>query len=320
MIEIALIVCVFGFIATLVYFGATMVLGPDSSISQDRLDHILPNRNGNNKNAPENDYLRSSAGDGDGILDQLLSGFPNLPSALEQSGLNLSVSNFALASIGCFIAGLTLHLLFAPLKFLSILTALLAMSLPFLIVIFLRNRRLEKYSHYLPDALSMMSNALRAGQSLPATFRLVADQTPAPLGPEFARCYDEQNLGIPLEQALEEMAKRAPNVDLKFFATAVTLQRQTGGDLSEILDKIARLIRERFQIHGMIKALTGEGRLSGVVLLSLPPVLMVTMFFLNAEYIMLLFTHPLGQKLLVCAGFMQLMGFFWIKKIINIKV
>jgi tight adherence protein B len=146
------------------------------------------------------------------------------------------------------------------------------------------------------------------------------EQAPAPLGPEFGRCYEEQNLGIPLETALLEMAKRAPNVDLKFFATAVILQRQTGGDLCEILEKIARLIRERFQIHGMIMALTGEGRLSGTVLLALPPVLAVTMFFLNKEYIMQLFTHPLGHQMLAFAFVAQVLGFFWIRKIINIKV
>ena len=184
----------------------------------------------------------------------------------------------------------------------------------------MRRRRLRKFSEQLPETLELISRALKAGHSLPAGIQLVAEQMAAPIGPEFARCYEEQNLGIPLEEALEEMTNRVPNVDLRFFATAVVLQRTTGGDLSEILNKIGRLIRERFQIFGQIQALTGEGRLSGIVLLGLPPVLFITMLKLNYDYIMMLFEDPLGQQMLVGAIIMQLIGAYVIKKIIDIKV
>ncbi|MFM7738682.1 MAG: type II secretion system F family protein, partial [Planctomycetota bacterium] len=166
----------------------------------------------------------------------------------------------------------------------------------------------------------LIGQALRAGQSLAAGFQLCAQQTAAPLGPEFGRCFEEQNLGVPLEKAIINMTERIPNLDLRFFATSVVLQRQTGGDLAEILDKIARLIRERFQIFGQIQALTGEGRLSGAVLLGLPPVLFVAMLFLNNEYIMKLVTEPLGRKMLAGAAVMQVLGAIVIKKIITIKV
>ena len=141
-----------------------------------------------------------------------------------------------------------------------------------------------------------------------------------PIGPEFHRAFEQQNLGIPLEDAIEEMTERIPNLDLRFFATAVVLQRQTGGDLAEILDKIGKLIRERFQIWGQIAALTGEGRLSGIVLLALPPALFLVMLKLNYDYVMLLFNDPLGQKMLAAAILMQIIGAFVIKKIITIKV
>ena len=134
------------------------------------------------------------------------------------------------------------------------------------------------------------------------------------------KVFDEQNLGIPLEEALEGMTERVPNLDLRFFATAVILQRQTGGDLAEILDKIGHLVRERFQIFGQIQALTGEGRLSGIVLLALPPILFVVMYRLNPDYVMVLFTDEIGKLMLTGAVFMQLAGAFVIKKIINIKV
>jgi tight adherence protein B len=142
----------------------------------------------------------------------------------------------------------------------------------------------------------------------------------APIASEFERCYEAQNLGVPLEEAIEEMTNRVPNLDLRFFATAVILQRQTGGDLAEILDKIGHLVRERFVIWGQIQALTGEGRLSGIVLLALPPALFVVMWYLNPGYSMVLFTDPMGHQMLAGAIIMQIIGALVIRKIVNIKV
>ncbi|MFT7644103.1 MAG: tight adherence protein B, partial [Pirellulaceae bacterium] len=136
----------------------------------------------------------------------------------------------------------------------------------------------------------------------------------------FTRCFEEQNLGIPLEDSLETMTERVPNLDLRFFATAVILQRQTGGDLAEILDKIGHLIRERFKIWGQVQSLTGEGRLSGIVLLALPPVLFGVMYRLNAKYVSTLFTDELGQQMLAFAIVMQFVGALVIRQIVNIKV
>ncbi|MEZ6119890.1 MAG: type II secretion system F family protein [Pirellulaceae bacterium] len=141
-----------------------------------------------------------------------------------------------------------------------------------------------------------------------------------PIASEFGRCYEEQNLGIPMEEALDSLANRVPNLDLRFFATAVILQRQTGGDLAEILDKIGNLIRERFKIFGQVAALTGEGRLSGIVLLALPPALFGVMLKLNYDYIMMLFQDELGKQMLVFGIIMQILGAIVIKKIVNIKV
>jgi tight adherence protein B len=141
-----------------------------------------------------------------------------------------------------------------------------------------------------------------------------------PIGGEFSRVYEAQNLGIALEESLVEMTERVPNLDLSFFATAVILQRQTGGDLAEILDKIGNLVRERFKIWGQVKALTGEGRLSGIILLALPPALFGVMYKLNPEYCMILFSDPLGKQMLVGALIMQVLGALVIRKIVNIKV
>jgi tight adherence protein B len=321
MITIVLGLCIFGFIATLIYFTASLFMEQETPDPSVRLNKLLKSRGGARDDASESisSLLRDQhTVNWSGLM--IVKFFPKAEEYLRQSGLGLSIGGFGTISLSLLVGGTVFHLLFLPFKSFALVTGLALSALPFAFVSYKRKKRLSKYSEYLPDALSMMCNALKAGQSLNACFNLVSEQAPEPLGPEFARCYEEQNLGISLEAALIEMSKRAPNVDLKFFATAVILQRQTGGDLCEILDKIARLIRERFQIHGMIMALTGEGRLSGAVLLALPPVLTGVMFVLNPEYIMKLFTHPTGHQMLAGAIIAQVLGFFWIKKIIDIKV
>jgi tight adherence protein B len=192
--------------------------------------------------------------------------------------------------------------------------------IPLAWLVWKRNRRLSIFGKQVPDALELLSRSLRSGHSLASGFSLVANEMPEPISREFARVFEEQNLGVPLEEALDDMANRIPNMDIRFFATAVVLQRSTGGDLAEILDKIGHLVRERLQILGQVQALTGEGRLSGVVLLALPPVLFLVMLYLNYDYIMMLFTEPLGRKMLIFALVTQVIGALAIRKIITIKV
>ncbi|MBU4399107.1 MAG: type II secretion system F family protein, partial [Planctomycetes bacterium] len=183
-----------------------------------------------------------------------------------------------------------------------------------------RKRRLKAFASQLPDALEMISRTLRAGQSLGFGFNMVSTEMPLPISKEFGRVFEEQNLGIQIDETLRDMTERIPNLDLKFFVTALILQRQTGGDLAEILDKIGALIRDRFRIWGQVQALTGEGRLSGVVLLALPFVLFVAVYQLNPEYVMVLFNDPLGTKMLAVGAIMQVIGALVIRKIVNIKV
>ncbi|MDF1747220.1 MAG: type II secretion system F family protein, partial [Gimesia sp.] len=149
---------------------------------------------------------------------------------------------------------------------------------------------------------------------------VVVQEMPAPISTEFALAYEEQNLGVPIDEALKSMLKRMPNLDLKFFVTAVVIQRQAGGDLAEILDKIGHIIRQRFKIMGQVQALTGEGRISGVVLMALPIALFFAVYYLNPDYVMLLFTDELGRKMIAGGIVLQVLGALWIKKIINIKI
>ena len=244
----------------------------------------------------------------------------NLNLLFEQAQVTMSTGMFLLICLGLGVGsgsmiGLAgLNVMLAP------VVGITFASLPFFWLVFRRKRRFAKFAAQLPEALELVARALRAGHSLAAGFHLVAQEGSDPIASEFGRVFEEQNLGLPFEEALSNLCDRVPNLDLKFFVTAVILQRQTGGDLAEILDKIGRLIRERYAIWGQVQALTGEGRLSGIVLLALPPLLFVTVYRMNPDYLSLLFTDELGKKMLVGGIVMQLLGALAIRKIVNIRV
>jgi tight adherence protein B len=255
-----------------------------------------------------------------GVLELFLDRFGNVGLVFEQADTSLTVGRLAVISVVLGVAGAGMGIVLGIHAALLPILVLLMAAVPLLWVLFRRRRRLKAFGAQLPDALEMLSRSLRAGQSLGFGFRMVAEEMNAPIGKEFGRAFEEQNLGIPLEETLQSLTNRVPNLDLKFFATAVVLQRQTGGDLAEILDKIGTLIRERFRIWGQVQALTGEGRLSGIVLLALPFVLFIAVYQLNPDYLKLLFTDPMGKKMLAGAIFMQVVGALVIRKIVSIKV
>ncbi len=194
------------------------------------------------------------------------------------------------------------------------------MLLPILVIFIMRKIRLNKLLNQLPDVFELMSQALRAGHSLPNAILVVSQQLPDPVRSEFARVFHEQNLGIKVEDALKNMAKRVGMMDVNFFVTAVCIQRQTGGDLAEVLDNISAVIRDRIKLFGMVKALTAEGRLSGWVLLALPMVVFVLEMVVNPQYAEKLTDTEMGQYMLIAGAVMQLMGLAMIQKIVNIKV
>jgi tight adherence protein B len=255
-----------------------------------------------------------------GLLETLVSRFGDVDRLFAQADVQLTVARMAMICAVLAGAGMAAGAIYGIHPGLLPLVGASLASVPVLWLLWRRKRRLKAFGVQLPEALDMLARALRSGQSLNAGFNMVAGEIPAPLGREFGRVFEEQNLGVSVEDSLDALTDRIPNLDLKFFATAVVLQRQTGGDLAEILDKISRLIRERFQIWGQIQALTGEGRLSGIVLLALPVVLFFAMLRLNYDYVMVLFTDPMGKKLLIGAIILQVLGALVIRKIVNIKV
>ena len=303
-------------------FAATLLFQPNNDQIEDRLASLT--KNGGRGAAKNEDgkpsLLLSPLDDAPNKIEELINKRFNLRKFLEQTGKEITVPKFLAITAAVGGAAGLLTFMFSPWKSLVPIIALFFAIIPFVVLKFIRSRRLNQFGAQLPAALDLMSQALRAGQSLPAAIQLVGTQMDEPLGPEFATAFEQQNLGVALADSLKSMTDRVPNLDLRFFVTAVILQRQTGGDLAEILDKISHLTRERFQIKGQIQALTGEGRISGIVLLVLPPALFAVMLKLNYDYVMMLFEDPLGQKMLIVAIVLQFIGAFSIKKIIDIKV
>jgi tight adherence protein B len=244
----------------------------------------------------------------------------NLNLLYEQADVSFSFQRLLWIAAGFAVSGIVFGLVFRlPLLTLPVLALLLG-SLPFFWLIKRGRKRIRQFVAAMPEAVELISRALRSGHGLASGLQLVAEEMKGPVADEFHRVFEEQNLGIPIELALRNMADRIPVMDVRFFVIAVIIQRSTGGDLAEVLDKIGRLIRQRFELQGLVKSLTAEGRLSGTVLLALTPSLLAFLCFLNYEYVSDLFKTPTGVKLLSGTAVGQLLGAWVIKKIVAIKV
>ena len=318
-----IVISIAAFVGVTALVGAVAMMVRDKAASRvdDRLTVLTGNPVAARKSKAATPTLMTrSMETGPSFVEKLIARFANLQIIFEQADTKLTPSKFLLISAGLAAAGGLLAALARTHPGLVPLSAIVFGSGPTIWLLLRRRSRLKKFAVQLPDALELISRALRAGHSLGAGFNLVQEEMAAPVGQEFGRAFEEQNLGLPLDESLQGMTQRVPNLDLKFFATAVVLQRQTGGDLAEILDKIGSLIRERFKIWGQVQALTGEGRLSGIVLLALPPALFLAVYKLNPDYVPVLFTDPLGRKMLLVAAVLQVFGALVIRKIVNIRV
>jgi tight adherence protein B len=320
-----LLIAAIAFVGVAALVGGAALLLRDKPVSkiEDRLDLLTGlNASGGAKDsaAKEASILSQPLDDRPSIVQRFVERFGNIDLLFEQADASLTVTKLLAISLVLAVLGGTIGAALGVHPALIPLTGIVLGILPLMWLLMRRKRRLKAFASQLPDALEMLARSLRSGQSLGFGFNMVATEMPQPISKEFGRVFEEQNLGISLDESLNGLTDRIPNLDLKFFVTAVILQRQTGGDLAEILDKIGELIRDRFRIWGQVQALTGEGRLSGVVLLALPFVLFVAVYQLNPEYVKVLFTDPMGTKMLVVAVIMQVIGALVIRQIVNIKV
>jgi tight adherence protein B len=243
-----------------------------------------------------------------------------LAKLIEQSGVRTTPSAVVVMSLVVGIVAALLVSILVRVPFLPIVALVAGGAAPTLYLMFQRSRRMAKFEEQFPEALDLLSRALRAGHAFQTAMGMVADDLKEPVGPEFRKTFDQQNFGLPLRDALFQLADRIPLMDVRFFTTAVLIQRDTGGNLAEILDNLSHVVRERFRIRREIRTKTAHGRFTGLVLLALPAGLGVILTVLNPDHMNLLFNHRIGHMLIGAAIVMQTVGFFWIRKILDLEV
>lgn len=210
--------------------------------------------------------------------------------------------------------------LFLPYAFLAIIAGIVAASIPYIVLFFLREQRFRKCDQLLPEAIDLMARGLRAGHALTAVLEMVGTETAEPIASEFRRMAEEHSLGLPLRDATMNLVSRLPRDDMRFLATAILLQKETGGNLALILDKTAAVARERSRLRGQLRIYTAQGRISGWVLCLLPFIMFGALSLLNWQFEKLLFTEDLGRKFVYFGLGLMLIGVLWVRKIIDVKV
>jgi len=257
------------------------------------------------------------------VLNQLmmrLAWTTHLQRFITQAGMDIRPGKILLF---CGVGGLSAYVLvsfFYGHLPVAVIAALLAAVIPLGVVYFRRNRRLKQFEQRFPEALDLLGRAVRAGHAFTAGLEMVSKEAPEPVATEFRTTFEEQNFGLPLRDALTNMASRVPSVDVRFFITALLIQKDSGGNLAQLLDELARVIRERFRIHREVQIKTAQGRLTATILIALPIGMLVFMKMVNPGYVNVLFEDPLGIRVLMGAGVMQLIGAAIIWRIVQIEV
>jgi tight adherence protein B len=267
------------------------------------------------------------------LRDELLSDVPALHRALahwswstrlreliSQSGLQVKSANLLMI---CGVAGLATYMLvghYAPRFPVPLVTGLALCAAPMGLVMWIRKRRFRQFEEHFPEALDLLGRAVRAGHAFTTGLEMISKEAPEPIAGEFRKTFDEQNFGLPLRDALLNLAERVPLIDVRFFVTALLIQKETGGNLAEILDGLSRVIRGRFRIYREVGVKTAQGRLTAAILIGLPPVLMSALGALNPRYEGMLFTDPAGTTVLMIAACLQILGSLILWRIVHIEV
>ena len=241
---------------------------------------------------------------------------------LEQAGLKWKPARLIHMCLALFLAGFAIGWLFLPSAYqqMAFLPALICGYLPLLHVLRKKASRLEKFEEQFPESLEFVARSMRAGHAFSVSLEMLHREFQEPLAGEFRRTFEEHNLGLPLDAALQKLAQRVPSLDVHFFVSAVLLQKRTGGNLAEILDKLAYVIRERFKLRGKIKAISAHGRMTGMALSSIPCAVAAFMFLANPEYVTFFVREEVGNYMALGAVGLQILGYGVIKKIVNIEV
>jgi tight adherence protein B len=245
---------------------------------------------------------------------------PGLGRILEQGGLTWSPQSFAVVTLGLSLgAGLTVLIVF-PVLPAVLIAAAGAGAMPYLYIRRKQRQRLAAFEEQLPESIDLIGRAMRAGHPLSAGLKMASEESPEPVAGEFRRVFEEQRFGMPFEEAVLGLTDRVALIDVRILVTAILVQRDVGGNLAEVLDKIAYVIRERFKIKRQLNVYTAQGRFSGIVLALMPVAVGGALFFINREYMLTLFLDPIARYFLVLAVILQILGYFWIRKIVDIEI
>jgi len=255
-------------------------------------------------------------------LNQFLGRMGNVTGRLQrditQAGLKMTVGSLLLSS-GCAALGAYVIVKLVTLSSLfGLVGGFIAMWFPFMYVKYMKNKRLRKFEEQFPEAIDLIGRALRAGHAFTTGLAMAAEEIPKPVGEEFKLLYDRQNFGMPLPEAMKAFAARVPIIDARFFVTAVLTQRETGGNLGEVLDNLASVIRDRFRVKRQIRVLTAHGRITGWILAGMPPALAAAMMMTTPSHLRMMINDPLGVQMIVGALVLQVIGTLVIRKLVNI--
>jgi tight adherence protein B len=244
-----------------------------------------------------------------------------LQKLLSQADIKIRAGNFLLLCVG---SGVVLAFIVYAVANKNVLFAwfglLLGFFLPYSFASYRRTKRFDEFEELFPQAIDTLARAVRAGHAFTTALEMISDEVSEPVATEFRKLFEEQKFGLPVREALSNLVDRVPLVDVKFFVTAVMLQRETGGNLAEILDNLSYVIRERFKIMRQVRVYTAQGRLTMLLLMGMPPIIVMGMMFMNPSFIKPLFSDPIGHFMLVVGIALQTVGYFVIRKIIRIQV
>jgi tight adherence protein B len=244
-----------------------------------------------------------------------------LQELIEQAGLPWAPGQVVLASLGIALLSFNvIWYMFLPFRETAFLLAPVSAFLPIVYLRWKRKRRIHAFEAQFPDSLQFIARAMRAGHAFSVSLEMLHKEFPDPLGGEFRRAFEEQNLGLPIDVALEKLAKRLPLMDTQFFVAAVVLQKRTGGNLAEILDNLSKLIRERFKLRGEIRTISAQGRMSSMVLTAIPAVVAFMLYFVNRPHMMFFVEHEWGRLMAMLAVAFVAAGFLIMNKIVKIEV
>jgi len=314
-------------LATTVGLGAWAILRvclDHFSTDRRRIKHRLNGAEKDRESSTGNDASRSIRTDlRTPGLEGWLQGFEffrNIDSLLQLSMPDLSLKKFVFIAGGLFSTVFLIFFAFTMVFVVALVSAVLAGAIPFLYLTRKKHSRQRLLDDQLSDAMDFLGRALKAGHSLSTSLQMMGSELPEPIAGEFGRAFDQHSLGLPMEKVLKDMTRRVDSTDFAFFVTAVLIQRQTGGDLGEVLKNISGMIRQRIRLQQQVKAKTAEGRFTGYLLTAFPAVMFVVMYTLNKEYAGKLTNTTMGMQMLGAAFFMQVMGLFTIRKITQVKI